>query len=89
MSPLIQYYYSYFMDENNDGYRLLCSSVCVNMLNGIYLCFIKEGIEPLESLPQEKKQMFWEQAIKYYPDTERRMRASRAAYVLTLITSTE
>lgn len=89
MSPLIRYYYDYFMDENNDGYRLLCSSVCVNMLNGIYLCFMKEGIEPLESLSQEKKEMFWEQAIKYYPDTERRIRASKAAYILTLITSTE
>lgn len=89
MSPLLQYYHDYFSDETKDGYRLLCSSVCVNMLNGIYLAFMKEGIEPLEDLSQDKKEKFWEQAIKYYPDTETRIRAAKAGYVLSLITATE
>lgn len=87
MTPLIQYYYDYFTNEKNDGYRLLCSSVCVNMLNGLYLCFMKDGIEPLENLPQERKEKLWSHAIKYYPEKEKRIRASKAGYVLELITA--
>ncbi len=90
MNPLIQYYSDYFSDENKDGYRLLCSSVCVNMLNGLYLAFVRDGIPRIEDLEdKELKTKFWDKAKEYQQEHPERVKAYKAAYVLSLITSTE
>mgnify|MGYP001135315266 CR=1 FL=1 len=89
MTLLIQYYYNYFLDESKDGYKLLCSSVCLKLMNELYKKFMKEGIDSIESLPKEKKEKFWEHSGKYYQDKEKRIEAVKTAYVLQLITSTE
>jgi len=87
--PLIQFYCNYFTDESKNGYKLLCSSVCLKVLNELYNKFVREGIDAIELLPEEKKIKFWHESGKHYEDKETRVRAVKAAYVLTLITSYE
>ncbi len=89
MIELIRYYVDYFLDENNDGFLLLKSSVCLNLLNYHHRLFIRdnEAVE-LKDLPQDKKEKYWNLAKQYYSETDKRTQASVAAYTLELITST-
>ena len=89
MMPLIQYYVDYFNDENNNGFLLLKSSVCLNVLSYLHSKFIRdnEAVE-LKDLPQDKKEKYWELAKQYYSETDKRTQASKTCYVLELITST-
>ena len=45
MQPLIQFFYDYFIDENKDGYLLLCSSVCLQVCNNLYDKFVMDNAE--------------------------------------------
>lgn len=78
--------------QGKDGYLVLGSTVCVMLLNQLYANFMNEGIEPIEKLPQEKKLKFFELAQKYCLEENKqkdRIKTGRAAYALSLITSTE
>ena len=77
--------------QGKDGYLVLGSTVCVMLLNQLYANFMNEGIAPIETLPVEKKTEFWEIAKKYCIEENKqkdRIKTSRAAYTLSLITST-
>lgn len=89
MNPIIQYYYNYFIDEKNDGFNLLCSSVCLLILNGLYNRFVMDSIKPIEMLDEEQKKRYWEQAKRFYSDKEKRIEAMKAAYTLESITGKE
>lgn len=65
------------------------SQVALSVLNSLYDRFIKEGIEELEKIPQDKKEKFWAVGCKYYSTMGDRMKACKAVYVLSLITSNE
>lgn len=92
---LILYYADTFNktnEEGKDGYFVLCSTVCIMILSELYRNFIRDGIPTLESLPKEQKEKFWIKAKIYCTEENKnkdRIKASQAAYVLTLITSTE
>ena len=87
MTLIREFYVPYFMDEDNDGYRLLCSSITVNILSSMYRKFVMDGdAAEIESLPKEKKEFYWKYAIEYYDTTEKRKMACEAAYALELIT---
>ena len=86
MQLLINYYYDYFTDKTKNGFDLLCSSVCIMILVGLYNRFIKEYIAPIEGIDEEKKLLYWEQAKRFYQDKQKRINAMKAAYVLDLIT---
>jgi len=92
---LILYYASYFTElneQNKDGYLLLTSTVAIMLLHELYNKFMKDGIEPIESLSKEQKEKFWIAAKKYCTEENKnkdRIKASKAAYVLSLITSSE
>jgi hypothetical protein len=64
------------------------TSVALSVLNSLYTNFINEGIEPMETIPKEKKEKYWTAACKYYETLGDRLKASRSCYVLELITST-
>lgn len=89
MIHVIEFFHKYFSDENNDGYRLLNSSVCLTICEGLYTRFLKDGIEPIEELPEERKRKLYNESIKYYSSKEQIVKASKTAYVLQLITSNE
>jgi len=87
---LILWYVEYFNEEKNDGWRILCGKVNVSVLHELYLKFMKGNeVPPIENLELNKKQKYWDIAGKYYSEKEQRVRATKAAYVLSLITSNE
>jgi hypothetical protein len=90
-TPLIAYYCAYFSDEGKtDRYILLRNGVCLNILNGLYNQFMAAGDVPkIESIDEATKLRLWEQAKKHQIFPDKRKKAMIAAYVLTLITSTE
>jgi hypothetical protein len=86
MQPLIQYYYDYFINEKNDGYSLLVSSVCLKICGGLYDRFIMDSIKPIEMITDTEKRIYWEQAKRFYSDETTRVKAMKACYVLVSIT---
>lgn len=89
-NELIQLYYDYFTNPKNDGWRLLGSSVCIIVLLELYKKFLdKKEIVSIEELPTDKKQIYWDMAGRFYQNPTYRIKASKAAYVLELITSNE
>lgn len=65
------------------------SSVALSVLPTLYERFVKEGIESLEQLPQEKKENYWKIACRFFTEQDDRIKASKCVYVLALITSNE
>ncbi len=83
-------YAQYFVEhgEENALKFVLSTIVGLNVLNSLYPNFVKEGIVPMEKIPQEKKEKYWANACKYQDELPQRLQASKANYVLELITST-
>lgn len=75
--------------EKDSGYFIIDGRVAMQLLNELYNQFMRDGIEPIESLPEERKKKYWMIAKKYYQEKEHAIMASKAAYVLDLITSNE
>lgn len=73
---LIQYFYDYCMNDNNKGFRLLCSSVCIDILSGLYNKFIKNNeVPPIEELDEDTKAMYKSEALKRQSGNIKRIRA--------------
>jgi len=87
---LIRYYSDYFLDKNTkEPFTLLCSTVCLNLLCFHHTLFLRDGAAvEIKDLPQDKKEKYWDIAKKFQTETDKRIKASTAAYVLELITST-
>jgi len=85
------YYANKFIElqeQGKDGYLLLSSTVCVQLLSDLYKNFLKDGVIPIESITQDKKEKYWQLAKKYWQTELEAIKASKAAYVLALISST-
>lgn len=86
---LICWYGEYFINEKNDGFRLIKSKVCIELLSEMYEKFIRnKEAEPFEIINHEKKRKYYDTACKFYSEMEDRLKASKSCYVLELITST-
>lgn len=77
------------LKEKDSGYYLIGLAIPMKLLYGLYLKFITEEIPPIENIPTEQKQKYLTIAKKYYTDLKDQIKASKAAYVLSLITSNE
>ena len=66
---------------------VLTTKVSLSVLGALYDSFIKDGVEPMERIPQDKKEKFWAVACKYFEELPDRLKASKACYVLSLITA--
>jgi len=73
--------------DNGSEWVIIKSSVCVKLLNELYYKFLKDEITPIEQLQEDKKWHYYNIACKFYNTKEQRVKASKAAYVLSLITS--
>ena len=88
MITLASKYANYFIQNGEEkGFSLLRFDVVVSILNTIYLDFMKDGIDGIEKIPQEKKIKYYNISGKYFIDKSHRIKASKAAYILELITS--
>lgn len=83
-------YAQYFVEHGEEKATtfVLSTLVGISILNSLYPVFIKDGITPMENIPQEKKEKYWNTACKHYEEMGDRLKASKANYVLELITST-
>ncbi len=89
---LIVWFADYFNELNSkgkDGYCIINGSVPCTLLSEKYSQFIKEGISPIEKLTTEKKKKYFNIAKQYFTEKEEQIKASKAAYILDLITSND
>lgn len=81
-------YGEYFNTHGEEkGFELLRFEVIVSVLHCVYNIFIIDNIEPIEQIPKEKKEKYFDISKRYFEKTNQRIRASKAAYTLELITS--
>lgn len=66
---------------------VLGTKVALSVLNSLYDNFVKDGINELGSLPETTKQKYYAIGCKYFEDIGDRIKASKAVYVLELITA--
>lgn len=88
----VDYYNKYGEEKTYDF--VLRTKVALSVLNSLYNQFLTEPDEnvrivELGKLPEEKKQKFWDIACKYFTELPDRLKASKAAYVISLITSND
>ncbi len=75
------------MDEGKDGYLLIKFAVPLSILSGLYERLKSIDVPPIETLPIEEKERYWGIAKKYYQSESEAIKASKAAYILSLITN--
>lgn len=73
--------------DNQDEYLLIKFSVPCKVLINLYEKLILVDVMPIDSISVIEKQKYWEIAKRYYTTKEDAVKASKAAYILTLITS--
>ena len=73
--------------EGKDEYLMLKFSVPCNALYKLYNKLVQVDVAPIEAITDQAKEKFWNIAKKYYTDKESAIMASKAAYILHLITS--
>lgn len=71
------------------GYYVVGLFVPMKLLYDLYNKFMKDGIAPIEEIPEDKKRKYFNIASVYYDQTPERIKASKAAYVLDLLTSND
>lgn len=79
-------YYNKYGEEKLYNF-VLTTRVSLSVLNSLYEGFMRDGITPMEKIPTEQKEKFWEVACRYFEELPDRLKASKACYVLSLITS--
>lgn len=74
-------------EKGSDKYLMIKFSLPLNAFYKLYLSLIQVDIKPIEVLADEEKTKYWELAKKYYTDKETAIKASKAIYMLSLITN--
>lgn len=83
----VDYYNEHGEDKTYDF--VLKTQVALSVLNSLYDDFMKDGVQDMAMLPVERKQKYWDIACKYHEEMGDRLKAARACYILSLITSNE
>lgn len=86
MGALYVDYYNQHGEQQTYDF-VLKTHVALSVLNSLYEAFIKDGISELGTLPQETKQKYYDIGCKYFETMGDRIKASKAVYVLELITA--
>jgi hypothetical protein len=73
--------------EGKDGFLLLKFSVPLGCLWKLYERLILVDVQPIETIPLEQKEKYWNIAKRFHTDEEQAIKASKAAYMLSLITN--
>jgi hypothetical protein len=79
--------YNDLQERNYDGYLILKLSLPLKQLNRLYDQMEVSEIKPIEMLTDEQKNKYWKIAKEFYTDKETAIKASKAAYMLDLISS--
>jgi hypothetical protein len=73
--------------EGKDAFILIKFSVPMGCFLNLYERLVLVDVPPLETLPVVEKEKYWNIAKTFYPDKEQAIKASKAAYMLSLITN--
>lgn len=73
--------------EGKDGYLIIKLSVPLKLLYELYEKLIKVDVPPIETIPINQKEIFWNKAKQFYTNELQAIKASKAVYMLNLITS--
>lgn len=68
------------------GYSILKSSVTLKIFSDLYEKLSKVDVPPITSITEEEKNKYWNIAKEFYTEKEIRIKASKAAYLLNLLT---
>ena len=74
-------------EKGGDGYLILKFSVPMHQLYLLYQKLEVSEIPPIETIDETLKLKYWNIAKTFYEDESTAVKASKAAYVLALITS--
>lgn len=74
--------------ENKDGFLIIKSSVAVKVLCSLYERLILVDVPCIESLTKEEKEKYWEIGKQFYELENDAIKASKATYMVALITNT-
>lgn len=86
-ASFVDYYNSYGEEKTLDF--VFGNKFSLAVLESVYGNIIKENPESeIGKISEDKKLKYWDIACKYYQTLPDRLKASKAAYVLELITST-
>lgn len=73
--------------HGKDGFMIIKFTVPLKVLSELYERLCKADVPPIETIPAEEKERYWSMAKTYYQTEEDAIKASKAAYILSLITS--
>lgn len=73
-------------DKNQNGFIILKSDLCLKVFCYTYEKLILVDVMPINSILQEEKIKYWNIAKEYYNDKETAVKASKAAYLISLLT---
>jgi len=73
--------------KGTDGYLILKLELPLNQLYKLYTKMEVSEITPIEMLNEEEKLKYWNIGKSFYTDKDTAIKASKAAYILNLITS--
>lgn len=78
-----------FKEKGKDEWCIINCDVPRDLLITLYQKLLKEGVPPIESLPNEKKVKLAEISKRYFQGTSDVIMGAKAAYTLSLITADE
>lgn len=58
----------------------------VNTMEECYKVLVKSGLDPIEKLPEAEKLAYWNRAKEYAQEKTRRIKVSKALYILEDLT---
>lgn len=61
----------------------------MKLLYELYVKLIGEGMDGIETISKELKEKYWGIATRFYETEPERIKAAKAAYALSLITSND
>lgn len=73
--------------KGNDPFLIIKFSVPCKALYQLYERLVLIDVPPIESLPVEQKTKYWDIAKKYYETETQAVIASKAVYIIELVTS--
>lgn len=84
-SMYVDFYNKHTPNETYDF--VLKTKVALSVLNIFYEKWIPNEIVELGKLPEDQKQKYWDIGCRYFESMQDRIKASKAVYVLELITA--
>lgn len=75
--------------KKQNGFLILKSDLCLKVFCHTYEKLILVDMMPIDSIPQNEKLKYWNIAKLHYTDKQEAIKASKAAYLISLLIQKE